>query len=265
MKTLAIIFFLAASNSSASPLVIRFSDMPLSVGFLRVEQFPETGDASTLRVMSEQFEEFRIAHTSEEQQRWVEGLQPSTGTPTESQFFFFEPNYQGNPSNEPGLTLDDPATGRYFTFWKDRAFETSTHPLVVWKKNKESLVLETVLDRAILVGIGLPSLNGIVHLGEGRHLLVGETCGGDGGDTWGSVWIALWSEPRKLKILYEISDQSCMNTPQKLEYHFDRKSKEISFKRLTKAADIPDVDSVKNESPWHLEKAWSVKLNTELK
>jgi hypothetical protein len=181
----------------------------------------------------------------------VQNLEASSQTAPGTRFFNFYPPEKGESSDSP--VLDDPETGRYFTLWSDRGFEGSTHPIVVWKKRNDSLEFEAVLNRALVVGIGSADLKEIVHLGERRHLLIGDTGGGDGGDTWGSVWVGLWTEPRDLRIIYEPSYQGDLNGDQKVEYHYDRQTRSIKFRKYART--FRDGQAMDDPKEWKLKKA----------
>ncbi|HBO76135.1 MAG TPA: hypothetical protein DD653_15825 [Marinilabiliales bacterium] len=93
--------------------------------------------------------------------------------------------------------------GKYFIIMHDDGFESISHLFSIWKKEGKSLCLESIIDTTIKVGIGGVSVKDILKIGFNKYLVIGNTQGGDGGDSWGSFWLGILSMPDSLDLVYE--------------------------------------------------------------
>ncbi len=82
-------------------------------------------------------------------------------------------------------------------------FETVTHVFTQWEITGDSLKFIRVLDGSVSVGIGELNLEHMVITPDKRRFFFGNTFGGDGGDTWGSMWVGEWTESNQLKTVFE--------------------------------------------------------------
>lgn len=82
-------------------------------------------------------------------------------------------------------------------------FESVDHLISIWDKNDDNYVLTTILDQRLSVGIGTVQVDTLLDLSPNKSLIIGEKFGGDAGETWGSMWIGIWTKPRTLEIAYE--------------------------------------------------------------
>ncbi len=86
----------------------------------------------------------------------------------------------------------------------DNGFENIGYLLTVWHKEGDYYYLDNILRKVFHVGIGGIHIEKILKMDDTNYMITGTTSGGDGGQTWGSFWIGLYSIPDSLKIIYEI-------------------------------------------------------------
>lgn len=86
----------------------------------------------------------------------------------------------------------------------DNGFENIAYLLTIWHKVGDYFYLDNILTKTFNVGIGGINIENILKIDESNYMITGTTSGGDGGETWGSFWIGLYSIPDSLKIIYEI-------------------------------------------------------------
>ncbi|NOZ47300.1 MAG: hypothetical protein GXO79_11050 [Chlorobi bacterium] len=86
----------------------------------------------------------------------------------------------------------------------DNGFENIGYLLPVWHKEGGYYYLDNILRKVFHVGIGGIHIEKILKIDDANYMITGTTSGGDGGQTWGSFWIGLYSIPDSLKIIYEI-------------------------------------------------------------
>jgi hypothetical protein len=87
----------------------------------------------------------------------------------------------------------------------DQGFASIMFILTVWDRLADGrLKMRTILDRAVCEGIGTVYTKALHSINDKEAFIVGESFGADGGDTWGSWWIGLWTKPRRFRILKRI-------------------------------------------------------------
>jgi hypothetical protein len=86
----------------------------------------------------------------------------------------------------------------------DNGFENIGYLLTVWHREGDYYYLDNILRKVFHVGIGGIHIEKILKIDDTNYMITGTTSGGDGGQTWGSFWIGLYSIPDSLKIIYEI-------------------------------------------------------------
>lgn len=231
------VFLLVVSLSwnfpaAAYALAVSSGSLPSAVGFLQCEPYPDVGSAKTLAVLSEAFESFSIAPSTSVYRHWMTpGLEKPFPDANGEMFIFQmdDPHYVSR--RKARSYIEDPSTQRVFTVWSDTGFEVSKQAIVVWKRAGKQLHLEAVLDTALLAGIGSSSIGEVRPIRKGKTMLIGRTEGGDGGDNWGTVWVALWTEPRHLEILWSMDYSGNEETQRDLVYEFDRKNMKLNLQR----------------------------------
>ena len=109
---------------------------------------------------------------------------------------------------------------KLITIFNNSKFNSTSNMFVVWNIVGDSLEFNTCLDHF------MPE-NGVLieqfyKIADNDFLLIGKTDGGDGGDTWGSVWIAQWKNENELQIISKRKWINLMyDNPQKIEYKFN--------------------------------------------
>jgi len=93
---------------------------------------------------------------------------------------------------------------RVLIIMADNGFENIRYLLTVWRKEGDYYYLDNILRKVFHVGIGGIQIEKILKIDDTNYMFTGITSGGDGGETWGSFWIGLYSVPDSLKIIYEI-------------------------------------------------------------
>jgi hypothetical protein len=82
--------------------------------------------------------------------------------------------------------------------------ESEAHSIItVWKKNNDNYRLVSILDRLFITSYGGITIDTIVRISKNKTLISGNSMGGDEGEVWGSAWIAIWSYPRELRVVFE--------------------------------------------------------------
>ncbi|MBI1288590.1 MAG: hypothetical protein GC178_13545 [Flavobacteriales bacterium] len=72
-------------------------------------------------------------------------------------------------------------------------FHHTSYLISVWDKAGDSLSLNCLVNQLFWESIGTVGIDTVMNLSMDQRLILGYTSGGDGGDVWGSIWIALWS------------------------------------------------------------------------
>lgn len=85
----------------------------------------------------------------------------------------------------------------------DEGFESIRHILTVWKQKNDDYKLITILDHWLHVAIGGIWVEQTMNLNSRQILLIGKSYGGDEGDSWGTLWVGLWTKPRQFKVIFE--------------------------------------------------------------
>lgn len=136
------------------------------------------------------------------------------------------------------------------TVWSNSNMELGINPILVWRRVGSSLTLENVLDQAILTSIANVQLSEVLPLPQGPHLIIGRTKGGDGGESWGSLWIAVWDGQRKVRIAYQTEYSGQYEETVELKYKFDLNELNLSlFERIRRP--IPEsLNGTVQYFPW---------------
>lgn len=221
-----------ATIHPAFALEISSRSLASSVGFLRYEPYPDITTPNAIAVLSEAFESFSIAPSTSAYRQWLTPGREKPFPNTIGEMFFFESDdvHYGS-TRKARRYFEDPSTQRVFTVWSDTGYEDKKQVIVVWKRVGEKLKLEAILDYALRAAIGSSGIEEVRPLPRGRIVLIGRTEGGDGGDTWGTVWIALWTEPRHLEILWSMNYSGGWEIQRDLTYEFDRKNLKMDVHR----------------------------------
>lgn len=156
------------------------------------------------------------------------------------------------------LEFPIPGSDRVVAVWQDDGFESITFVLGIGKRTGSNFAsgskadlaeIETVLDRALTVGIGSVKIHEIHRDGEKQHLIIGESSGGDGGDGWGSIWIGRWLEPRQFKILHQENHQASETKRENLSYKYDPSTRSLHFTKMTEKCQ-QEVCQKEDEVKW---------------
>lgn len=259
MTNLIALLFLAAPIA-AEPVKLPQSNLGTSVGYLVVEESEE----SERKVLSSTFEEFRTTTSADAFNAWFhpEGRadQPEPeGAPMV--YRYAAPGMEDDSSDPSTKTLIEyKDKGRVLTFWRDSNFEGSDFVIVVWRRSKNALILEAVLDHALHESIGAAWFLEAHKIDAKRHLIIGRTGGGDGGDTWGSLWVGLWTEPRKFEILLREKHQTVLGgDDSEVRYEFDPKNLALRLTRMSRKPQ-KNVNGEDEYSAWADDKSWTVDL-----
>ncbi len=118
----------------------------------------------------------------------------------------------------------------YFIVMHDGGFQCISHIISIWELQKNKYVLHQILDKIIWESIGGISIDTVFRLDK-QIVIIGTSSGGDGGDYWGSIWIAKWKEPRSLEILYRYQYDATIEDIVECNYRFLKNNK-IVIKRF---------------------------------
>lgn len=141
---------------------------------------------------------------------------------------------------------------QYLTIYHNLGFGNINHIFVVWDKcDSNKLKFNTILDLSLNESIGSILFREIQSIGKNEYLIIGDSGGGDAGDTWGSLWIAKWKRPRHLRLLYEerystnYSDDG-IDRRKFINYHLDinRLEMDIVLKESLKSERINRIDTI---------------------
>lgn len=253
------IAILASVTALAADTSVEQSKWGMSVAFVKCEKYSAMDEKRFLTVYSSKFEDFRTAESSAEHSAWLEPGKELAG-PEGSRIFFHE--YAPEPASKgtPATVLDDRAGGRLISFWSDTEFKTVSKVIAVWRKSTGTPTLETILNLAMLTDYGTAKFTEIYHVGNKRHIIIGRSSGGDGGTVWGSVWVGLWTEPRKFEIIEEAKYEGDEQVARTLEYVFDPKKLSILYRQLSRRPKSNSAD----EGPSRIDRVWTVDLKEKI-
>ncbi|MER3329071.1 MAG: hypothetical protein RIF34_05780, partial [Candidatus Kapaibacterium sp.] len=147
-----------------------------------------------------------------------------TNNTFESLEFSDKLNYRNNPLGHQSFYGKNTSFKKYNDITvgvlRGFGFETVSHLITIWNLEEDQLKLGHVLNKTINVGIGGVTLDTLVTLSDQRRLLIGTKSGGDGGDVWGSFWIAEWTQPNNLKIAFEEEFSGSSESFETINYEF---------------------------------------------
>ncbi len=256
--TIAAAVFLVPLATSAEETLR--ADLSNSVGYLKCQSdYVTIEGVRTVTVDSNKFEKFSVVKQPANQaHRKLAYDQASQFAPEFGEAFSFNNAHDDGSSQ----ALEDTSTNRLLTIWGNGGFESTKQTIVIWKEKGEALTLETVLDKAIIASIGQAYLSEIHHLKGNRHLLFGRTSGGDGGDIWGSLWIALWQEPREIQFLYNIDYSGNYEKELRIDFKFNPKTLDVTVTKLYRTL-LPS-EGAPAYTPWKVESKEVVNLGPRL-
>jgi hypothetical protein len=253
MGPLLVLIALVSTGARAAKL--NAVELPLAFGFLEVSD--DAKGKHGYVATSERFDTLEISTSPGAHQHTLGACSLAPRSKQYGNLFHFELDSDWNKQHGQHRILDDETKTRVITIWSDCGFESIREPVVVWEKDGSTLKDEIVLDHALSSGIGASSIAEIHKVGKGRHLLIGRSEGGDGGETWGDIYVSLWTEPRHLETIYVTSYSGSEEMGSRVDYSFDESTLSMHFKKRTGSMEKPF-------SEWKEESSWTVNLKEKI-
>lgn len=136
-------------------------------------------------------------------------------------------------------TLPLPGREEVLAVFADDGFENHRYAFLTARETPDALVLIGLLTPLLSSSIGTLTVTGVVEGGKDRWLLVGQTAGGDGGETWGTVWIGRLVAGKSFAVVYQERYQNDAGAvmAKRLETQLDREAMQVRVIEIRQPAE----------------------------
>jgi len=161
----------------------------------------------------------------------------------------------------PADTIRIPNSNKFIVPMHGYGFESKPYVLSLFTIDNGKYTFKGVLDSCFSTSIGSLGITEIIALNPFKHILIGQSGGGDGGDHWGSLWIVPFNNFLKLgnKKAFRYSYNMDENR-KKIDYSVNKRTNEVYVNTHTKKILSGETENY-TYADWEITKSDTIKLN----